>query len=71
MDDDLLIRCYADQPHCTDHLAYSKEMAEIVEKYNAQHQNDPVTEGQLFKRLISIRKSGRLICKTTRNTSGT
>ena len=65
-DDALLIRCYSNQNRPTDSLAYSDEMAAIHKIYNEYHRSTPVTEGQLYFRLIGLRKSGKLPRKTNR-----
>ena len=66
IDDALLIRCYINQDRPTDSLAYSDEMSTMVLVYNQHHRTTPATEGQLYKRLVQLRKSGRLPCKTNR-----
>ncbi|MFM9956628.1 MAG: hypothetical protein ACKVZJ_01015 [Phycisphaerales bacterium] len=56
--DHVLIRAYRQQGLLVDWLPYSKEFEAIFSEAKAN--GDPRDRGQIYRRLLNLRKSGRL-----------
>lgn len=63
IDDALLIKIYHARSLAVDMLPYTTEMRDILTGYNRVHRKRPSTLIDLYRRLILLRKSGRLIAK--------
>jgi hypothetical protein len=58
----LLIKLYSEQPRTVDDLPYTPDFDILVNQYNIRT-NHQVTCRMVYKKLIQLRKSKKLLCK--------
>lgn len=66
MADDVLIRLYNSQPISVDKLAATPEMSMLVSYYRVETGDYKITDGDLLKKLIALRKAHKLGTKRRR-----
>lgn len=67
-DSALLIRLYHDQALSVDMLPYTPEIDSIVAQYNVKHVQAPIDHQTAYRRLMALRKNGKLIRRAANRT---